>query len=63
MEFYKLFHKRTNYRSMLEWIDRGFRPEKWKRHDERMQELVYRFSLSFALCNGLLEKYKETDYV
>ena len=30
MEFYKLFHKRTNYYSLLEWIDRGFRPDRYE---------------------------------
>lgn len=56
MEFYKLFHKRTNYRSMFEWIDRGFRPEKWKRHDERLREAVCGLLLPLILSNRILEK-------
>ncbi len=55
MEFYKLFHKRTNYRSLLEWIDRGFRPEKWKRHDESLKTASRCLLLPLFLCNEILE--------
>ncbi len=56
MEFYKLFHKRTNYHSLLEWIDRGFRPEKWERHDKFAKAAARCVLLPIILCNEILKK-------
>jgi hypothetical protein len=63
MEFYKLFHKRTNYHSLLEWIDRGFRPEKWERHDKFAKAAARCVLLPIILCNEILKNNKETDHV
>lgn len=63
MEFYKLFHKRTDYRRLFEWIDRGFRPERWERHDEWVRVSACSLLLPLILCDKVLKNCKETDYV
>lgn len=54
MEFYKLFHKRTNYHSLLEWIDRGFRPEIYEQRDEMFKERVSELFLPLIFATGLV---------
>ncbi len=43
MEFYKLFKRRTNFYELFEWIDRGFRPEKWALIDSKREQAYRRF--------------------
>ena len=57
MEFYKLFHKRTNYHSLLEWIDRGFRPEKWKLYDEKLEKAYHMFKLPFFVLGEIIKEF------
>ena len=56
MEFYKLFHKRTNYHSLLEWIDRGFRPEKWKLYDEKVEKAYHKLKLPFFVLGEIMKE-------
>ena len=57
MEFYKLFHKRTNYHSLLEWIDRGFRPGKWKLYDEKVEKAYHRLKLPFFVLGEIMKDF------
>lgn len=59
MEFYKLFHKRTNYYSLLEWIDRGFRPDLYKLRDEKKKKLLLSLLMPFCVVSNALERLQE----
>lgn len=56
MEFYKLFKRRTNFSEMLEWVDRGYRPEKWKEIDLEREQALNRLFKPFEIINECLCK-------
>lgn len=56
MEFYKLFHKRTNFYELLEWVDRGFRPEVWEKKDADKRRLLKLFKEPLVTMHQLIDK-------
>ena len=57
MEFYKLFHKRTNYHEMLEWVDRGFRPEIYEKRDKAFRNSLLQLMMPYAIVNGIMNEH------
>jgi len=56
MEFYKLFKRRTNFYELLEWIDRGFRPDKWKKIDNDYHLALYKLFKPLELISQICER-------